>query len=136
MSGRKYIAGQLATKTLSMLRASLDGRQLWTAELDTSPTPSWRDEAKCLYYPLEWFFGDEREVKSKHAEPRTNEQTRIAKSICAECPVQFECRVWAYNNGYRWGVFGGETEHERKRFRAKMRNVLGIEVDEDEEVPA
>jgi Transcription factor WhiB len=37
----------------------------------------------------------------------------IAKRICAECPVQTECRDLARKNGEVYGVWGGETERER-----------------------
>ena len=73
-----------------------------------------------MYYPLELFFGDEREVTSKHTEPRSKDQTQQAKRVCITCPVMAECLVWSMQRGYQWGVFGMMTEHERKRLKERF----------------
>lgn len=40
--------------------------------------------------------------------------TRIAKAICAMCPVRVECLTWAVRND-EWGVWGGTTRSEREQ---------------------
>jgi len=42
-----------------------------------------------------------------------------AKRICQGCPVQTECLAYALDSGSEWGVWGGMTEAERRRFVLK-----------------
>jgi WhiB family redox-sensing transcriptional regulator len=37
-----------------------------------------------------------------------------AKEICAECPVQIECRNYALEIREQYGIWGGMTENERR----------------------
>lgn len=51
--------------------------------------------------------------------PDKGESTRPAKRICAGCPVTAECLQYALDNNERWGVFGGLSERERRKLRAR-----------------
>jgi WhiB family transcriptional regulator, redox-sensing transcriptional regulator len=42
-----------------------------------------------------------------------------AKRICYACPVISECLTWALRHGEEWGVWGGLSEHERRRLLAR-----------------
>ncbi len=43
-----------------------------------------------------------------------------AKRVCARCPLIDLCREWAVEH-VEAGVWGGTTEHERQRIRARRR---------------
>lgn len=40
-----------------------------------------------------------------------------AKAICTGCPVVAECGQYALENDERFGVWGGLSEHDRRRLR-------------------
>lgn len=42
--------------------------------------------------------------------------TQVAKSVCADCPVLQLCKSWARDNGEEYGVWGGESGYERKKY--------------------
>jgi hypothetical protein len=46
-----------------------------------------------------------------------------AKSLCRACPVRFQCRDWAINNGLDTGVWGGLTPNQRKSYARQHRIV-------------
>lgn len=60
------------------------------------------------------FYGDYVDTRD---EPGREEREEIAKDICAECPLQFSCLAFALINNEKWGVWGGFTPGERRRFR-------------------
>lgn len=41
--------------------------------------------------------------------PERGQSTTVAKDICGECPVVFECGDYADRNRIEWGVWGGRT---------------------------
>lgn len=45
--------------------------------------------------------------------------TKIARAICASCEVQSECLAYALANREAFGVWGGTSERERRRFRRR-----------------
>ena len=67
----------------------------------------WRADAACKDVDTEVFF------------PVTDEGARLALSICATCPVRFECLDWAIATRQDDGVWGGLTETARKRERRR-----------------
>jgi len=74
----------------------------------------WRSSAACKGLPLEWFFPD--------AEDATKIATVIAraKSVCARCEVQLDCREYAINAATKsandlYGIWGGLTQREIRR---------------------
>ena len=42
-------------------------------------------------------------------------QAAAAKAVCARCPVTAQCLDWALAAGIIEGVWGGQTEQERRR---------------------
>ena len=75
-----------------------------------SPTEdswSWQRQGKCLGYPLEVFFPDDR----SRSDLRRHENA--AKLICRQCPVLEQCRDHALQTPEHHGVWGAMTATER-----------------------
>lgn len=68
------------------------------------PLP-WASRAKCLHADPEAFF------------PEKGGSTREAKRICGECEVRQECLEYALENDERFGIWGGLSERERRRYK-------------------
>lgn len=72
----------------------------------------WREEAACSKLPWEyraWFWGEGNSLQ-------VHEQHERARMVCYLCPVQMEClRYWVDTDG-DFGVWGGLTESQRKRY--------------------
>lgn len=70
----------------------------------------WQHRAACRGPNQAIFFPPsqlERRSDKRHRERR-------AKEICAECPVQTECRSYAIEIREQHGIWGGLTEVERR----------------------
>ncbi len=65
--------------------------------------PAWMDQAECRGLNPNLFFPERGDVAAE------------ARAVCAECPVQAECRQYAIDNGERAGVWGGLAPKARKR---------------------
>lgn len=62
----------------------------------------WRERAVCAQAdPDEWF-------------QEKGGSTKVAKSVCARCPVKAECLEYALARDERFGVWGGLSERERR----------------------
>lgn len=76
----------------------------------------WRDEARCLDIDYEGvdasfiFFGD------ADIEISPILQLRAAQSLCRSCDVQVSCLRYACEIRAEFGVWGGLTESQRKRY--------------------
>ena len=69
----------------------------------TAPEPrDWRVDAACAGADPELFFA------------LTEHGVQAAKLICRECPVRNRCRQWADEQGIAYGVWGAESEEERR----------------------
>jgi WhiB family redox-sensing transcriptional regulator len=53
--------------------------------------------------------------------PEQGEPSRPARRVCAACPVRRPCLEWAVATGQRYGVWGGLSDRERKRWRRDAR---------------
>ena len=57
------------------------------------------------------------------------ENEHFAKAICFECPLRFECFLFAYESNQH-GIWGGTNDKEREAVRkgrgAKIRRTLGL----------
>ena len=77
----------------------------------TDPGAKWVSLAVCAQVDLDLHF----------PEKGRTDQVRIAKAICAECPVREECLEFALDFEDRtygsYGVFGGKTARERDEIR-------------------
>ena len=73
----------------------------------SSPRPraSWQDQALCAETDSEAFFPDK------------GGSTRAAKRVCSACEVSAECLEYALAHDERFGIWGGTSEHERRRLR-------------------
>ena len=73
----------------------------------------WRSEAACNQIPWDfraWFFGDGDPAIPIH------EQHERARMLCYLCPVQFECLSYWLDTDESYGVWGGLTVSQRKRY--------------------
>lgn len=60
-------------------------------------------------------------------EPRKDRlrRQRLAKSVCAQCPVRVECGDFALRSQQPFGIWGGMTERERTQ-ELMSKTVIGI----------
>lgn len=81
---------------------------------------NWRDEAACRTLPTDMFFPIE------HKGVTTLQKE--AKAVCATCPVQSECLVWALSSGdtMHHGIYGGLSVKQRRKFR----DLIGLTKDD------
>lgn len=75
--------------------------RLMELQRDNGGTPC--EEAPEMFYPED--FGDEEMFDMA---------TKIAKQLCAECPLIKQCREWALLAAVPYGILGGLTVHERQ----------------------
>jgi WhiB family redox-sensing transcriptional regulator len=64
---------------------------------------AWVLYAKCADIPRATFFRDD------------SVGVKVAKRICASCPVRAQCLLYALTNRIEHGVWGGASEQERRR---------------------
>lgn len=79
--------------------------------LDVTEDLTWRSSAACKGLDATAFYPGEED----------EEQTALAKSICANCLVQERCLEWALGTREKDGVWGGATERERRRIIRQRR---------------
>jgi WhiB family redox-sensing transcriptional regulator len=74
------------------------------------PDSSWQTRAACLDTDPELFFplGSSGDAAV---------QIKLAKAICATCPVRVTCREFAIETRQDYGVWGGKSEEERESIR-------------------
>lgn len=70
---------------------------------------TWRGDALCAQTDPEAFFPDK------------GGSTRDAKRICAQCAVRQKCLEWAVDHDERFGIWGGMSERERRRYKKERR---------------
>ncbi len=71
----------------------------------------WMDKAACTEVAPDLFFADATNLID----------TKLAKSVCAECRVKDECLQYALENRLDWGVWGGLTVLERRSLLRKVK---------------
>lgn len=80
-------------------------------DLDLIPLPGkWVQQALCAETDPEEFF-PEKNVGN----------TRMARAVCARCPVTAECLEDALARNERFGVWGGLSERERREVARQRR---------------
>ncbi|MDR3116830.1 MAG: WhiB family transcriptional regulator [Bifidobacteriaceae bacterium] len=72
-------------------------------EQDTAS--QWREYALCSQTNPMAFFPDK------------GGSTKDAKNVCTNCVVKAECLEYALTNDIRFGIWGGKSERERRRFK-------------------
>lgn len=73
----------------------------------------WKTDAACRGMDPALFF------------PQRGEVVAAAKAVCGGCDVQAECLAYAMNNHENFGVWGGMSEHERRRLRRNRNRAAG-----------
>lgn len=77
-----------------------------TFGMDETQGSVWRRDAACQYVAPDVFF------------PEKGGSSRMAKRICAVCPVKQMCLEESLRRGERYGIWGGLSERERRKRRA------------------
>ena len=67
--------------------------------------PEWVKEALCAEVDPVIFFPDK------------GDKTVDAKKICKACNVKTQCLEYSLTNNERFGIWGGLTEHDRRKLR-------------------
>jgi WhiB family redox-sensing transcriptional regulator len=70
---------------------------------------NWTEQANCKDMDKSLFF------------PSTIGGIKLAKRVCATCPVSAECLQYATDNGLEYGVWGGLGETDRLRLARDAR---------------
>jgi WhiB family redox-sensing transcriptional regulator len=70
----------------------------------------WRSRGACLNADPDVFFP----ISVAGASAT---QVRMARAICAGCPVRSDCTSFALDNREITGIWGGTTDEERKKLR-------------------
>lgn len=69
--------------------------------------PEWVKQALCAEVDPIIFF------------PERGDKTEDAKKICKVCDVRSKCLAYSLTNNERFGIWGGHTEHDRRKLRKK-----------------
>lgn len=85
----------------------------------TLASMEWRESAGCTKASPDLFFPEGEEGIPR---PRAEyEQAKAeAKGICAACPVQAQCLEFAVLTHQKFGIWGGMTGKERRRYRSDL----------------
>jgi WhiB family redox-sensing transcriptional regulator len=74
----------------------------------------WQKQAACAGVPIATFIFSDDIKYNKNAKFK-------ALEYCNSCPVKNDCLRFAYNNNIQYGVYGGLTPNERRKFRFQFR---------------
>ncbi|SER95516.1 Transcription factor WhiB [Lentzea xinjiangensis] len=83
-----------------------------TVELPRVPwsVPDWHERGACQLFPeLDWI-----EAKAK------SPQALACKTICAACPVRYDCAISALERGEPNGIWGGLDRADRKKIAVEF----------------
>ncbi len=85
------------------------------ADVSRLPAPratdwEWQVRGACRGLDSSTFFHPENERGPSRAR-----RERLAKEVCARCPVTAECLQWAVRTREPYGVWGGKSTEERSR---------------------
>ena len=72
--------------------------------------PDWTKKALCAEVDPDLFF------------PEVGDDVRKVKKICKACDVKEECLKYSLDNDERFGVWGGLSEHNRRKLRAERKS--------------
>ena len=78
---------------------------------------SWQKDAACREMQQDIFFPDAKEDGKEEAARKEE----IALGVCKYCPVREQCLELAVSTKTKFGIFGGQTEQERKRNATNQR---------------
>lgn len=74
----------------------------------------WMKEANCRNMDVELFFLEEQTGRN---------YSDFAKEVCNTCDVSQQCLDYANKNMFDYGMFGGMSPNERKRYRGRFPGV-------------
>lgn len=74
----------------------------------------WADEALCAQVDPELFFS---QASSRYESTPNGDREAAAKAICRRCPVMRQCRAYAMEHPELEGIWGAQTEKERRQAR-------------------
>jgi len=86
--------------------------------LDSAETPKCSETDPELFHPIE------TNIMSANGTYKTTyiaRDERLAKSICAGCPLKNPCLEFALRNS-EVGIWGGTTETDRQRIKSRFRS--------------
>lgn len=72
---------------------------------------AWQGRAACREMQQDLFFPDAKEDGKEEAKRKE----KAALLVCKYCPVKEQCLELAVSTNTKYGIFGGQTEQERKR---------------------
>lgn len=104
----------------------------------THSHPEWHEHGQCRDMDQSIFYGDEdRTGKARHHPNLTVDEVARARRVCNACPVQMQCLEWSIVNREEFGIWGGSTAGQRKRwikeYEATLSNVIALDDDEIED---
>ena len=73
----------------------------------------WQESALCSQTDPDAFFPERGSTTT----------TQDALAVCANCEVVAECLEYALENDEQFGVWGGTTEHQRRRMRPRRQTL-------------
>lgn len=76
----------------------------------------WQKDGACVGMDQEIFFHPWNDTPSSR-----QKRERVAKAVCATCPVVVQCYEWSLKVQEPYGVWGGVGEDERRRILRKRR---------------
>lgn len=98
------------------------------------PTPDWLKHGNpaCLGEDTKlWFVNELEEYREDNDVYTIREAYPVAKAICFSCEILDVCRDWGIKHE-EYGIWGGMSPSERKRYRSKHKIVLKSSVTVDE----
>jgi WhiB family redox-sensing transcriptional regulator len=99
----------------------------------THELPDWMARGSCREYSQEMFYGSEdREGKARHHPNLTVDEVARARRVCNTCPVQMECLDFAIRTREEFGIWGGSTAGQRKRWIKQFEERHLVLVDDSE----
>lgn len=95
--------------------------------------PGWMEDGLCRGMDQSIFYGDEdRSGKARHHPNLTVDEVAKARRICNSCPVQMECLDHAIRNREEFGIWGGSTAGQRKRWIKQFEEKTYAFLDEED----
>ena len=94
--------------SMDLLREPLVSVEMFGGEAfggEPAEEPDWQERALCAQTDPEAFF------------PEKGGSTRDAKKVCVGCDVRGICLEYALAHDERFGIWGGLSERERRKFK-------------------
>lgn len=89
------------------------------------PDPDWEDDSLCQSVDI--YVGEAFFTPELRHEKENMRLISIAKGICGDCPVKQECLDAAVIRDEQYGIWGGTTPSERRRY-VKTLVEMGVEI--------